>query len=62
MDVIVTGTSSASKKRIDQIVNIMKDYFQANQTEFLGKKTSFDKTCELINNKYKTVEHEFAPK
>lgn len=44
MDVIVTGTSSASKKRIDQIFNILKDLFQANQSDFLGKKINFDKT------------------
>jgi len=44
MDVIVTGTSSASKKRIDQIVNIMKDLFKANQSDFINKKIPFEKT------------------
>lgn len=55
MDVIVTGTSSASKKRVQQIVNIMKDLFKANQSDFLGKKINFEKTCEYISNKYKSV-------
>lgn len=32
MDVIVTGTSSASKKRVDSIVVLLRDLFQANQS------------------------------
>ncbi len=55
MDVIVTGTSSASKKRVQQIVNIMKDLFKANQSDFVGKKINFDKTCEYISSNYKSV-------
>ena len=55
MDVIVTGTSSASKKRVEQIVNILKDLFKANQSDFLGKKINFDKTIEYISSNYKSV-------
>jgi len=55
MDVLVTGTSSASKKRVEQIVNILKDLFKANQSDFLGKKINFDKTIEYISSNYKSV-------
>lgn len=62
MDVIVTGTSSASKKKIDRIVTILKDLFQANQSDFLNKKISFDKIMENVNVRWKSIEYEIVPK
>lgn len=43
MDVIVTGQTSASKKRVDMIINIFKQLFQANVSDYLNKKILFDK-------------------
>jgi len=41
MDLIVTGTSSGGRKRIDQFVQIFKDLFKANASDFIGKKIGF---------------------
>lgn len=43
MDIIVTGQTSASRKRVDQLIEIMKQMFKANPSEFINKKMSFDK-------------------
>lgn len=41
MDLLVTGHSSGSRKRVDTIINIMKDLLKANASDFMGKKNSF---------------------
>jgi DNA replication licensing factor MCM4 len=46
MDVIVTGHTSASKKRVDNIVTILMELFQANATDFLNKKIGFDRCVD----------------
>lgn len=46
MDVIVTGQTSGSRKRVDNIVTILKNLFKANASDFIGKKVGFDKAIE----------------
>ncbi len=41
MDLLVTGHSSGSRKRVDAIINIMNNLFKANASDFIGKKISF---------------------
>ena len=43
MDVIVTGHTSSSRKRVDVFVQIFKDLFQANASDYVGKKIGFEK-------------------
>ncbi len=57
MDIIVTGVTSASRKRVDSIIILLKDLFQANASEFIGKKTTFDRITEDIAMRWKQIEH-----
>jgi DNA replication licensing factor MCM4 len=43
MDVIVTGHTSASRRRVELLVKLLNDLFQANPSEYKGKNQSFDK-------------------
>ncbi len=63
MDVIVTGQTSASRKRVGNILNLLKDLFQANPSDFI-KKTTFEKVSEEIIKRWSSVavENEFRPK
>lgn len=43
MDVIVTGHTSASRRRVELLVKLLNDLFQANPSDYKGKNQSFDK-------------------
>jgi DNA replicative helicase MCM subunit Mcm2 (Cdc46/Mcm family) len=43
MDVIVTGHTSSSRKRVELLVNMLKDLFKSNQSDYVGKNWTFDR-------------------
>ena len=57
MDVLMTGHTSASRKRVEEVVKIMMDLFQANASDYINKKILFNTIKESIGKVWKTVEH-----
>lgn len=62
MDVLVTGHTSASRRRVEEIIKILQDLFQANASTYLGKKTQFAAIKQSIIDKWKQVDYENQPK
>lgn len=62
MDVIVTGHTSSSRKRVELLVNLLKDLFQANQSDYVGKNCSFDKLEPQILANWKSDDFSNKPK
>lgn len=62
MDVIVTGHTSSSRKRVELLVNLLKDMFQANPSEYVGKSISFDKLEPQILSNWKLDDFSNKPK
>ena len=57
MDIIVTGHTSASRKRVDKIIQILKDLFLVNASDYM-KKVGFERCMDDVSQKWRLLNDE----